>query len=80
VSSDPRKIAERILDGTDGWALDFAETKRLARAYLDQRDRLAEAYELAEEGWGYAPDFFREKWGADEALAKLRALVKGDGE
>jgi hypothetical protein len=39
-----------------------------------ERD-FALAVELAEEAIGYVGDYFREKWGLDERLATLRALV-----
>ena len=36
---------------------------------------LAEAIELAEEGWGYASPYFREKWACEQRIAELRALL-----
>ena len=36
---------------------------------------LREALEIAHEGWGYAPDYFRDKWMDAERLAELAKLV-----
>lgn len=36
---------------------------------------LQQAIDLAEEGWAYASDYFREKWACPERLAELRASL-----
>ena len=36
---------------------------------------LREALQIAHEGWGYAPDYFRDKWMDLERLAELAKLV-----
>lgn len=46
----------------------FAEAERLW-------DALQDAHETAREGWSYASPYFREKWGADEALARIKAAL-----
>jgi hypothetical protein len=38
-------------------------------------DALRESLDFAEEGWGYAPDYFREKWGSEDEISRLRALA-----
>jgi hypothetical protein len=50
-----------------------AEVARLKAA-------LREAIGLAEEGWGYAGDYFREKWGYAGQLAALKAALEGSDE
>jgi hypothetical protein len=40
---------------------------------------LAEAISFAEEGWGYASPYYREKWGYEEGLAWLRAALAAGG-
>ena len=49
----------------DAWR---AEVAKLTAA-------LREALEIAHEGWGYAPDYFRYKWMDLERLAELAKLV-----
>jgi len=49
-----------------------AEVARLKAA-------LREAIMLAEEGWGYAGDYFREKWDYEEQLATLKAALEEKG-
>jgi hypothetical protein len=34
-----------------------------------------EAVDLAQEGWSYASDYFREKWSYEERVKALRALL-----
>lgn len=38
-------------------------------------DALVDALDLAQEGWAYASDYFREKWSFQERHDALRALV-----
>ena len=46
------------------------------RNKIDMLQRaLVDAIDLAAEGWSYAPDYFRDKWGADERLEELRAVM-----
>lgn len=41
------------------------------------KEALSFGIEHAEEGWGYASEYFREKWGAQEGIDKMkRALSK----
>jgi len=64
VSADDmlaRAISERDAE--------LAETAKL-------RDALSESVDLAEEGWAYAPEYFRNKWRCKERIAKLRAEIK----
>ena len=46
-----------------------AEAARLRKA-------LQEAIALAEEGWGYAGDYFREKWGYEQQMAALKTALE----
>lgn len=41
------------------------------------RALLAEALDLAEEGWGYADAYYKAKWRYDERLAALRPPKEG---
>jgi len=50
-----------------------AEAARLKAA-------LQEAITLAEEGWGYAGDYFRTKWGYAGQIAALKAALEGSDE
>ena len=51
-----------------------------ARKLLDRVEQLEaglrEALQIAHEGWGYAPDYFRDKWMDLERLAALVKLVE----
>ena len=49
-----------------------AEVARLRKA-------LQEAIALADEGWGYAGEYFREKWGYEQQLAALKAALEEKG-
>jgi hypothetical protein len=40
------------------------------------RTALGVAIDLAEEGWSYASNYFRQKWGLAERLAELRAVLE----
>lgn len=42
------------------------------------RDALAEALDLAVQGWAYASDYFREKWGIAADLDRLKAIGRGE--
>lgn len=55
-----------------------AAVKRAKRAEAEVtrlRAALADACELAEEGWSYAGDYFRDKWGYAERMAAARAAL-----
>jgi hypothetical protein len=68
-----------------GWSSpeDVTETTRRHLADLAalraERDALAEALreaiDFASEGWGYASDYFRDKWMYEERIAALRAAT-----
>jgi hypothetical protein len=51
-------------------------------ACLDEIDRLrallVEACDLADEGWAYAGDYFRDKWRCEERLSTLRNTGTGE--
>lgn len=40
---------------------------------------VAELCDSCEEGWNYAPDYFREKWHDPELIARARALISPEG-
>jgi hypothetical protein len=40
-------------------------------------EALEEAIDLADEGWAYADDCYRDKWDFEPRIAKLRALARG---
>lgn len=44
------------------------------RSKAELIDLLNEAIELAEEGWSYAPEYFRTKWDSEGRLAGLRGV------
>jgi hypothetical protein len=58
---------------------DHYRTLALGGGPTADRDRLravAEAaLDLADEGWDYATDYFREKWRCEERIAELRATL-----
>jgi hypothetical protein len=58
------------------------EAEMQSAALRSERDALAaalrEAIELAAEGWGYASDYFRDKWGYEERIAALRAATPSE--
>lgn len=43
---------------------------------LLHRRAFEEAIELAEEGWGYASDYFRDKWECERQFKELRAILE----
>lgn len=56
-------------EGTNHYeGLDRKRAEALAAA-------LEECIDLAEEGWGYASDYFREKWECEKGIAKARAAL-----
>lgn len=68
---------DRVLDRVRGRLVPATDTPGQAEDAED--DLTAAALEvaiaLAEEGWAYASEYFREKWGFAERVAKLRRLA-----
>ena len=62
--SEPQIEPAELLD-----LLSLAEQSARMRVALD------DAIELAAEGWGYADDYFRDKWGYAKRIAELRAAL-----
>lgn len=63
------RLAQRMLDAKMDELR--AENDRL-------REALDHAIELAEEGWAYADDYFRAKWGCEERIKTLREALGGE--
>jgi hypothetical protein len=54
------------------------DSTRLAASDLERirlRSGLREAIQLADEGWAYAGEYFRDKWDCESRIAELRKLV-----
>ncbi len=51
--------------------------ERLLNRCVAAEQALVDAIDFAEEGWGYAPEYFRTKWAYDDRLNALLALAAG---
>lgn len=63
-----------IWDGGDSTRCADHGSARAREAGL--RKALADAIELAEEGWGYASPYFREKWGVTARVQRLQDALR----
>lgn len=65
-----------VLEFHQAVALRAVENTKKARAELEAaKAALSDAIELAEEGWGYADEYYRAKWDFEGRLATLRKAL-----
>jgi len=72
-------VALRERDELERLAFEANEREKVAEQRVERlRVALADGVELAEEGWSYASDYFREKWGARSGLDALCSALADD--